>query len=428
MISVLMCTYNRENYLRHAIDSVLNQTYKDFEFIIMDDGSTDGTEELIHSYQDPRIRYYKMARNSYYCYAANEGLSRCQGTYVAFMNSDDIWELDKLQKQWEFMEHHSSYGACFTAVTLIDCEERDVTDEYPEMRDFFQTQYASQKECIQHLITKRNTLCHPSALVRKELLDAIGGFNLLYCQLADYDLWIRLVTWKPIFVMNERLTRFRWEGKNGEQISSLTEENAVRAFNEQVLVVKHAIENLSDEKFREFFGDRFKNSSSMSHMEIEFEKAFFLLACLEDAPELKVLGIEKLEDALAQPGAMETLREHFHMDIFDIYAWNKEHMYKTPWLMKRFEELEQRIRQQEQKLEQLQKIKIHFEKLSGELEAERLQSEWQKAHIHEQNLRLEYLEQQLVEKEQLIDTYANSTSWKMTEPFRRFTSWLHKKR
>ena len=89
MVSVLMCTYNRRFCLKQAIDSVLCQTYPDFEFVIVDDGSTDGTEELIKSYQDPRIRYFKLNRNSFYCYAANQGLDHCQGDYVAFMNSDD---------------------------------------------------------------------------------------------------------------------------------------------------------------------------------------------------------------------------------------------------------------------------------------------------------------------------------------------------
>ena len=86
MVSVLMCTYNRRFCLKQAIDSVLCQTYPDFEFVIVDDGSTDGTEELIKSYQDPRIRYFKLDQNSFYCYAANQGLDHCQGDYVAFMH------------------------------------------------------------------------------------------------------------------------------------------------------------------------------------------------------------------------------------------------------------------------------------------------------------------------------------------------------
>ena len=112
MVSVLMCTYNRRFCLKQAIDSVLCQTYPNFEFVIVDDGSTDGTEELIKSYQDSRIRYFKLDRNSFYCYAANQGLDHCQGDYVAFMNSDDAWLPDKLEKQVTVMEEDRMLGAC----------------------------------------------------------------------------------------------------------------------------------------------------------------------------------------------------------------------------------------------------------------------------------------------------------------------------
>ena len=99
MISVLMSTYNRAAYIKRAIDSVLAQTYKDFELIIVDDGSTDNTGEIIESYQDERIIYLPLAQNSFYCYAANYGLKKCKGDYVAFINSDDEWMPEKLEKQ-----------------------------------------------------------------------------------------------------------------------------------------------------------------------------------------------------------------------------------------------------------------------------------------------------------------------------------------
>ena len=137
MVSVLMCTYNRRFCLKQAIDSVLCQTYPDFEFVIVDDGSTDGTEELIKSYQDPRIRYFKLNRNSFYCYAANQGLDHCQGDYVAFMNSDDAWLPDKLEKQVTVMEEDRMLGACFTRVYLVDESGNDLSEECRDMAELF---------------------------------------------------------------------------------------------------------------------------------------------------------------------------------------------------------------------------------------------------------------------------------------------------
>ena len=149
MVSVLMCTYNRRFCLKQAIDSVLCQTYPDFEFVIVDDGSTDGTEELIKSYQDPRIRYFKLDQNSFYCYAANQGLGHCQGDYVAFMNSDDAWLPDKLEKQVSVMEQNRMLGACFTRVYLVDESGNDLSAYASAIWEFSLSSLSSgQKICI----------------------------------------------------------------------------------------------------------------------------------------------------------------------------------------------------------------------------------------------------------------------------------------
>lgn len=343
MISVLMCTYNRDHFLRKSIDSVLAQTYKDFEFIIVDDGSTDSSKEIIESYNDKRIKYIPLEKNSFYCYAANQGLKYCTREYVAFMNSDDIWLPEKLEKQIDFMDSHKEYGACFTGVCLIDNQENDVSDKCVEMRDLFATNFETQKEWVDFLLCQRNVLCHPSALVRKTVLNKVGGFHLLFCQLGDYDLWIRIATETPIYVLQERLIKFRWDIEKKNQISSATEGNIARSRNEQFLIRKNMIERMTDEQFKKFFSEKFKNPLSSTHLEIEFEKAFLLAECMAEAPNWKILGIEKLEKVLQHPKAMETLREHFDMDIFDIYEWNKTYMYRDPWILSECEAQRQEI-------------------------------------------------------------------------------------
>lgn len=343
MISVLMCTYNRENFLRKSIDSVLAQTYKDFEFIIVDDGSTDASKEVIESYDDKRIKYIPLEQNSFYCFAANYGLKHCEGEYVAFMNSDDIWAPEKLEKQIDFMENHKEYGVCFTSVSLIDNQGNDVSDKCSDMKNLFATNFETQKEWIEFFLYHGNALCHPSALIRKSILDKVGDFHLLFCQLGDYDLWIRIATEAPIYVLQEHLIKFRWDVEKKNQISSATEGNMARSYNEQILIRKNMIERMTDEQFKKFFSDKFKNPSSSTHLEIEFEKAFLLAECMAEAPDWKILGIEKLEKVLQHPDAMETLRKHFNMDIFDIYEWNKTHMYRDPWILSECEAQKQEI-------------------------------------------------------------------------------------
>ena len=333
MISVLMCTYNRAAYLKRAIDSVLNQTYSNLELIIVDDGSTDNSREIIESYKDERVIYMPLEQNSFYCYAANYGLKSCKGDYIAFINSDDEWLPEKLEKQLCFLNEHPECGGCFTEVSLMDRDGRDITDECLEMKELFAKRFKTRKEWMNYFLRVDNCLCHPSALIRKNIMDETGGFNLLYCQLADYDLWIRLVEKTDIYVLEESLIRFCWDAKMKDQVSSRTKGNIARHHNEQMMIRREMIERLSDEQFYEFFKDSFKNPESTTHLELEFEKAFLLAECMSDAPEWKILGIEKLEKVLRNPGAMEVLRNHFKMNIFDIYEWNKTYMYRDPWVL-----------------------------------------------------------------------------------------------
>lgn len=397
-----MCTYNRERFLQRAIDSVLNQTYKDIEFIIIDDGSTDNTEQIVNSYKDNRIRYKRLEQNSFYCYAANYGLKYCKGEYVAFMNSDDVWLPDKLEKQINFVENNKSYGACFTGVTLIDSEGNELSHEEDDLNEVFQRNFSSQKECMQILMKQGNFLCHPSALVRTEVLNQVGGFNLMYCQLADYDLWIRIVTEYPIYVIEEPLIKFRWDMKSKDQISGVEREKSIRVFNELVFIRKQLIERLTDEKFQEYFQEWFRNKDSTTPLELAFERAFILAECMGDAPNLKVLGLEKLEQVMLAPGAMEVLRNHFGMDIFELYQWNKMQTYWTP-------RLEDELNQQKMMISNQQEMITKQQNL-----------------LLEKDQHIENLKQHTLELEKLVETYANSTSWKMTEPFRKFTRMLKK--
>lgn len=374
MVSILMCTYNREQYLKRAIDSVIAQTYTEWELIIVDDGSTDNTEQLVASYPDPRIRYIKMDKNRFYCYAANYGLQNCRGDYVAFQNSDDEWLSDKLEKQMRFMEEHTEAGACFTEVTLIDNEGNDLSERCLPMEKLFENHYEDQKDWMHFFLHKGNCVCHPSALVRKKVMDEVGGFNLMYCQLADFDLWVRIVTEHPIYVLPEKLIRFRWDINKQEQVSSATEKNLIRSFNEQMLIRKQMIDRLSDEQMLLFFKSEFQKKTSSSHLELEFEKAFLLMHCIDDSPEMRLPGINKLEEVLKIEGAVEVLERHFDLTLQEIYSWNRGHWY-TDFI------LEQKISEAKRQLAAYQE-KVNMQ-------------------------------------EYLIDQYRNSSSWRYTEPFRR---------
>lgn len=121
MISVILPTYNRAATLKRAVDSVLNQTYSDIELIVVDDCSTDDTEKIIDGYDDNRLQYVKLKKNSGACVARNIGIKKANGEYIAFQDSDDFWEKEKLEVQLKSLEE-SGMNLSFCRIEVYDGE------------------------------------------------------------------------------------------------------------------------------------------------------------------------------------------------------------------------------------------------------------------------------------------------------------------
>lgn len=181
-VSVLMPVYNGEKYLIEAMDSILNQTYLDFEFIIINDGSTDNTEQIILSYEDPRIRYKKNETNHKLIATLNEGIELCTGKYIVRMDADDISALNRIEKQVAFMEENPNVGLCGTWFETFD-----------DTRKKGESNYASEHEeiCYKHLYQIH--LSHGTAVFRKSILDKLNfRFDKEYAHAEDYDLFTRM--------------------------------------------------------------------------------------------------------------------------------------------------------------------------------------------------------------------------------------------
>lgn len=327
MVSIILCTFNRAHTLKESIDSILAQTYGDFELIVIDDGSTDPTLELLSSYQDIRIRVFPFEENQYYCAAANFGIGQAKGEYIAFATSDDRWEKEKLEKQIEYLEGRRECGACFTYAEVINESGEAVNEKYEMLSGLLNRNYHTQKEWVQRFIFEGNCVSHPSAVVRKRVLDAVGGYNLLYCQSADMDLWLRIVRRYPIHVIDKNLVYYRIFKNPQAQISGMDERKEARFLNEHMLIRRRFIRELSAEEMIRFFGDCFRNKDACAPLEIEIEKAFLLMECVKGLPNFRVLGIEKFEEILREPEAVSLLREKYHVKVQDIYRWNLEHFY-----------------------------------------------------------------------------------------------------
>ena len=179
LVSVVMSVYNDEVYLSDSIDSVLNQTFPNFEFLIINDGSTDLTELIIQSYDDPRIKLINNAKNLGLTKSLNIGLGLAKGKYVARMDGDDLSYKERFQLQFNFLEKNTDIDVCGTWFESFGIKSGVV--KYP--------QYNNQ---IKATLFFCDCICHPSVFIRKESLDKYQiKYNEEFTFAQDYELWCR---------------------------------------------------------------------------------------------------------------------------------------------------------------------------------------------------------------------------------------------
>lgn len=210
-ISVLMPTYNHARFVEQAIRSVLDQDFGDFEFLIIDDGSVDGTPDVVRGVLDGRIRFTAFERNQGACTAVNHLLEQMTGDYYCILNSDDVYLPGKLKRQFEFMESHPDFAATFSTVRVIDEQGREVRDS--RVAHAFQPVEGTRHQFLNRLFVQ-NFLCHPSVMLRASVLRKAGKFDERLRQLPDHDMWIRVAQHGNIHVAAEPTIQFRDHGGN----------------------------------------------------------------------------------------------------------------------------------------------------------------------------------------------------------------------
>lgn len=183
-VSVIIPTYNRAEFLSTAISSVLNQTYQDFEIIVVDDSSTDNTTELINSFSDSRIKYIRHETNKGGSAARNTGIKMSSGQYIAFLDDDDEWLPEKLEKQVELLGNSSpKVGSVYTGLLTIDKACGKVLGR----------SIPSGKGCfIDELIENNRIGTTSTHVLRRECFEEVGLFDESLPSGQDYDMWIRI--------------------------------------------------------------------------------------------------------------------------------------------------------------------------------------------------------------------------------------------
>ncbi len=205
-VSVIIPTFNRAHIICDSIDSILRQTYKDFEIVVVDDGSTDDTEHVLAAYGD-KIQYIKVSHVGS-SEARNIALRQVDGEYVAFLDSDDLWYPEKLEKQMALIESDSRIGIVHSFSEIIDNQGSTLDKETGERLNFH---YSALKRGYHYSAMARQCILWPSTIVvRKACFDEFGLFDPRVEAMEDWDFYLRVALKYEFKIVPEILTQFRF--------------------------------------------------------------------------------------------------------------------------------------------------------------------------------------------------------------------------
>ena len=216
--------------------------------------------------------------NKHLVEARNTALKHVKGDYVAFLDSDDVWDETKIEKQVAFLEANPDCGACFTWAEIIDEAGKPCSLKDPEIQtfyDMFHEKNRSHKDWFLRFLIQGNCLVISSALVRADIIRKIGPQNCSLLQLQDFEYWIRVLSCSKLHILEEELTKYR-RVKDGKALSSWTDEVIRRDLNERQYVMARFFDYLADDLFISLFRDEFVCPDSCKETELLCEKAFLL--------------------------------------------------------------------------------------------------------------------------------------------------------
>jgi glycosyltransferase involved in cell wall biosynthesis len=184
-LSIVICSYNRASYIGKAIKSILDQTFSDFEVIIIDDCSKDNTENIVKELikKDSRIKYYKNEENLGISKSRNRGISLSNGEYIAMLDSDDYWiDNRKIEKQIEILDKNKDMGLIGSNILCINTDGQKLKE----------SKYQTEDKDIRNKILIKNQFAQSSIIFKKELINKIGNYNEELDVCEDYDLWLKI--------------------------------------------------------------------------------------------------------------------------------------------------------------------------------------------------------------------------------------------
>jgi len=254
-VTIVLPIYNGEKYLAETIDSVLNQTFSDFELLVIDDASTDASAQIVQSYTDDRIRYIKNEINLGPVASPQKAMDRCETMYIARIDQDDIWLPEKLEKQIKILDEHPGIGICGTSVEWFG--DRTGIHIFPERNDELKAWFLFG--CC---------MSHPSVVFRRSFLTETGiRYTNEYRYADDYKMWIDCIDHTQIYNIPEPLVRYR---QHDEQICAPKNQ-------EKQLLVKNKVR-------KELI---LRIQPNLSEKEIEFHIEKYVDSVIDSAADIK---------------------------------------------------------------------------------------------------------------------------------------------
>jgi len=198
-VTVLMAVRNGERHLRAAVESILEQTFPDFEFLIVDDASVDATRTVISSYDDPRIRLVENPEHQGLTASLNRGIKLARGRYLARMDADDLSAPERLERQVGFLEAHPECALVATDARKIDSNGVEVGVAHTP----------PSAEATRRLLRRGNCITHGTVMIRTDALRRVGAYDPSMERSQDYDLWLRMSEQSDLGTLPEYLYSWR---------------------------------------------------------------------------------------------------------------------------------------------------------------------------------------------------------------------------
>ncbi len=249
-ISVLITSYNSEKFIDKALKSLINQTFKDFEIILIEDGSTDSTLEIINTFKDPRLKIYKKS-NTGLIDSLNFGIKKCNSELIARFDSDDLCFKNRLEMQYSNFNLNDSV---LSSNAILINEKDEIIGKTK-----FSSKESTIKKSLQNL---NNCIIHPTVLINKNYLINSGSYNQHYKDAEDYELWLKISKFGKIKLIEEPLIYLR---KHSSNISHLNLDSQLFSSIKALLKSKLNDSSITEEQISLFVEMLLKKDNSYKH-------------------------------------------------------------------------------------------------------------------------------------------------------------------